>query len=69
MAAAQSEPPQRSIRHVLTMVVLCLSGGIIYNVVLCIYAQRQTNGAGHNFTKMYPSPFSLLLFGLSPEPT
>jgi hypothetical protein len=33
MAATQSESPQRSIRHVLTMVILCLAGGTIFNVV------------------------------------
>ena len=33
MAATQPESPQRSIRHVLTMVILCLAGGTIFNVV------------------------------------
>lgn len=33
MAAAQPESPQRSLRHALTMVVLCVAGGTIFNVV------------------------------------
>ncbi len=33
MAATQPESPQSSIRHVLTMVILCLAGGTIFNVV------------------------------------
>lgn len=33
MAASRAESPQRSIRHVLTMLILCLAGGTIFNVV------------------------------------
>jgi hypothetical protein len=33
LAAAQPESPQRSLRHALTMVILCVSGGTIFNVV------------------------------------
>jgi len=33
LTEAQAEPPQRSLRHVLTMVILCIAGGTIFNVV------------------------------------
>ena len=33
MTAAQPESPRRSLRHALTMVILCVAGGTIFNVV------------------------------------
>ena len=33
MAATQTETPQSSLRHTLTMLILCVAGGTIFNVV------------------------------------